>query len=215
MNRAHVSVHCICLAAQLQKQTVPDVRADHTGPDSDEDDWPHIVDKGRGMMASAVDSIVQYWTSCLVWIAVVFFLFLCSRWSLQAHLHMLGMLWFMFFDINQLSLPTLFYSIHVSVSIFMALSTVFHSINPPDNSLLSHSILSLLFLPYWFCQLYILMKVFSCPDIIFCGWYCFCAFLLYTFLKSGIDRSMEWSTIPACPSPMCFFNRGYTKGTDS
>ena len=103
----------------------------------------------------------------------------------------------------------------MSVSVFMALSTAFHSMNPPDNSLLSHSILSLLFLPYWFCQLYILMKVFSCPDIIFCGWYCFCAFLLYTFLKSGIDRSMEWSTIPACPSPMCFFNRGYTKGTDS
>ena len=180
MNRAHVSVHCICLAAQLQKQAVPDVWADHTGPHSDEDDWPHIVDKGRGMMASAFDSIAQYWTSCLVWIAV-FFLLLCSWWSLRAHLHMLGMLWFMFFDINQLSLPTLFYSIHVSVSIFMALSTVFHSINPPDNSLLSHSILSLLFLPYWPCQLYILMKVFSCPDIIFCGCYCFCAFLLYTF----------------------------------
>ena len=25
------------------------------------------------------------------------------------------------------------------------------------------------------------------------------------FLKSGIDKSMEWSTIPACPSLMCFF----------
>ena len=33
--------------------------------------------------------------------------------------------------------------------------------------------------------------------------------------KSVIDKSTEWSTIPACPSPMCFFNRGDTEGTDS
>ena len=37
----------------------------------------------------------------------------------------------------------------------------------------------------------------------------------YTFLKSGIDNSTEWSTIPACPSLMYFFNRGDTEGTDS
>ena len=37
----------------------------------------------------------------------------------------------------------------------------------------------------------------------------------YTFLKSGIDNSTEWSTIPACPSLMCFFNRGDTEGTNS
>ena len=35
------------------------------------------------------------------------------------------------------------------------------------------------------------------------------------FLKSGIDKSTEWSTIPACASLMCFFNRGDTKGTNS
>ena len=40
-------------------------------------------------------------------------------------------------------------------------------------------------------------------------------FLFYTFLKSGIDKSTEWSTIPACPSLMCFFNRGDTEGTKS
>ena len=40
-------------------------------------------------------------------------------------------------DINQPSLPTPFYSVLVSVSVFMALSTVFHSINSPDNSSLS------------------------------------------------------------------------------
>ena len=33
------------------------------------------------------------------------------------------------------------------------------------------------------------------------------------FFKSGIDKSTEWSTIPACPSLMCFFNRGDTEGT--
>ena len=39
---------------------------------------------------------------------------------------------------------------------------------------------------------------------------------LYTFFfKSGIDKSTEWSTIPACPSLMCFFNRGDTEGTNS
>ena len=44
------------------------------------------------------------------------------------------------FDINQPSLPTPFYSALVSVSVFMALSTVFHSINSPDNSPLSRPI---------------------------------------------------------------------------
>ena len=42
------------------------------------------------------------------------------------------------FDINQPSLPTPFYSVLVSVSVFMALSTVFHSMNSP----LSHSCFS-------------------------------------------------------------------------
>ena len=53
------------------------------------------------------------------------------------------------FDMNQPSLPTPFYSVLVSVSVFMAISTVFHSINSPDNSLLSHSVHPVLFLPYW------------------------------------------------------------------
>ena len=37
----------------------------------------------------------------------------------------------------------------------MALSTVFHSINSPDNSSLSHSVLPVLVLLYWSLQLYI------------------------------------------------------------
>ena len=45
------------------------------------------------------------------------------------------------FDIKQLSLPTPVYSALVSISVFMALSPVFHSINSPNNSPLSHSVL--------------------------------------------------------------------------
>ena len=47
--------------------------------------------------------------------------------------------------------------------------------------------------------------------------YCFCPFLFlyFFFSESGIDKSTEWSTIPACPSLMCFFNRGDTEGTNS
>ena len=41
---------------------------------------------------------------------------------------------------NQPSLPTPFYSALVSISAFKALLTVFHSINSPDNSPLSHSL---------------------------------------------------------------------------
>ena len=51
-------------------------------------------------------------------------------------------------DINQPSWPTPFYSVLVSVSVFTALSTVFRSINSPDNSPLSYSVLPVLFLPY-------------------------------------------------------------------
>ena len=46
------------------------------------------------------------------------------------------------FDINLPSLPRPFYSLLVSISVVMAPSTVFHSINSPDNSPLSLSVLS-------------------------------------------------------------------------
>ena len=58
------------------------------------------------------------------------------------------------FEINQPSLPAPFHPDLVSVSVLMALLTVFHSINSPDNALLSHSVLPDLFLPYWSFQLY-------------------------------------------------------------
>ena len=50
-----------------------------------------------------------------------------------AHHHVVPTLQFMS-DINRPSLPTSFYSVLVSISVFEALSTVFHSINSPDNS---------------------------------------------------------------------------------
>ena len=49
------------------------------------------------------------------------------------------------FDINQLRLPTPFYSVLVSISVFMALSNVFQSINSAGNFQLSHSVLPVLF----------------------------------------------------------------------
>ena len=54
-------------------------------------------------------------------------------------------------------LPAPFYSVLVSVSVFMAISTVFHSINSPDNSTLSYSILLVLILligPFIYVSLY-------------------------------------------------------------
>ena len=69
------------------------------------------------------------------------------------------------FDINQPSLPTLFYSVLVSISVFMALSTAFHSINPPDNSPLSHSVLPVLILVLLvIITRYLFMKVSLSPD---------------------------------------------------
>ena len=64
------------------------------------------------------------------------------------------------------------------------------------------------------CHMMLVFAVMHLYDI-FLFFYCFCPFLFYTFLKSGIDKLMEWSTIPACPSFMCFFNRGDTEGTNS
>ena len=71
-----------------------------------------------------------------------------------AHLHVVGMLQFMS-DMNQPSLPTPLYSVLVSVSVFMALSTAFHFINSLDNSPFYDSVLPVLSLTYWSFQLYV------------------------------------------------------------
>ena len=80
-------------------------------------------------------TVLKLWLFSLLPMRGFFFL---SFLSPRVHLHVVGMLQFMS-DINHPSLPTPFYSVLVSISVFMALSTVFHSINSPDNSPLSHS----------------------------------------------------------------------------
>ena len=100
-------------------------------------------------------------------LCVCLYLFLClslylfvsvspslSLTSRRAHLHVVGMLRFMT-NINQPSVPTPFSSVLVSISVFMALSTVFHSIYSPEKSLFSHSILLVLSLPHRSFQLYV------------------------------------------------------------
>ena len=76
--------------------------------------------------------------------------------SPRAKLHMVGMLLAVYvFDINQPNLPPPSYSVLVSISVFVVLSTVLYPINSPYNSPLSHSVLPVLFLPYWAFQPYI------------------------------------------------------------
>ena len=94
------------------------------------------------------------------------------------------------FDINQPSLPTPFYSVLVSISLFMVLSTVFHSINSPDNSPLSHSVLPVLFLPNWSFQLYISLYE-SLPQ----PWY---NPLWLTGLKAQVTNSFILESIQGC-----------------
>ena len=73
-------------------------------------------------------------------------------------------------DINQPSLPTPFYSVLVSSSVFTAFSTAFYSINSPNNSPISHSLLQSLILPYWSFQQYVsLLKSSSALNIIHSG----------------------------------------------
>ena len=69
-------------------------------------------------------------------------------------------------DINQPSLPTHFYSVLVSVFVVMAVSTVFQSINSPDNAPLSGSVLSVLLV---LSTIYLFIKVSFSPDIISSG----------------------------------------------
>ena len=62
-------------------------------------------------------------------------------------------------------------SVLVSVSVFMALSTIFHSINSPHNCPLSHSVLlSLISALLILSTLYLFMKTSLSTDVILCGW---------------------------------------------
>ena len=74
------------------------------------------------------------------------------------------------FDINQLSLPTPFYSVLVSVSVFMALSTVLHSIYSPDNSPLSRPVLfGLISALLVLSSVDLFTEVSFSPGVILCG----------------------------------------------
>ena len=57
-------------------------------------------------------------------------------------------------DMNQPSLPIPFYSVPASVSVFRALSSLFHSMHFPDNSPFSHSVVLVLSLPCRYFRLY-------------------------------------------------------------
>ena len=93
----------------------------------------------------------------------------CVR-SSPLRVHVVGMLRLMS-DINQPSLPTPFCSVLVSISVFTTISTVFRSINSPDNSPLSHSFLPVLNLALLaLCTKYFCMKVSFSRDIIPSGW---------------------------------------------
>ena len=85
------------------------------------------------------------------------------RSSPRTQFHVLGTLRFM-------SLTAPFYSVLVFISVFMALSTIFHCINPPDNSLPSHPVLSSLISALLVLStIHLFMKVFLSPDIILGG----------------------------------------------
>ena len=65
-------------------------------------------------------------------------------------------------DLHQPSSSTPFYSDLVLIFVFMALSTVFHSINPPDQSLLlSPAVLPVFILPYRSFQIYTSLRKFA------------------------------------------------------
>ena len=73
-------------------------------------------------------------------------------------------------DIKPIELAHSFYSVLVSVSVFKALSTVFHSINSANNSQLSNSVFLVLFVPFWVLStVYLVTQVSLGPDITLCG----------------------------------------------
>ena len=67
------------------------------------------------------------------------------------------------FDIKQPSSPTPFYSVFVSISVSMALSTVVHSNNSPDFLLCSSGLIFALMVH---STIYLFMRVSFSPDVI-------------------------------------------------
>ena len=85
--------------------------------------------------------------------------------SLRAHLHVVGMSRFMFFDINQPSLPIPFHSVLVPISVYGPFNCIsFHKLSAfsPCSSGLISAFLVL-------STIYLCMNVSFRPDIILCG----------------------------------------------
>ena len=74
------------------------------------------------------------------------------------------------FDINQASLSTPVHCILVSISVFMALSTVFHSIISPDNSVFSFCSSGLISASLVLSTMHLFTKVSFSPNIFLYGW---------------------------------------------
>ena len=74
----------------------------------------------------SIDMVVCGWSEKCLWSSK--HMGFTGTGSPRAHLHVVGMLRLNVFDINQPSLPTPFYSVLECVSVFMDLSSVFHSI---------------------------------------------------------------------------------------
>ena len=94
-------------------------------------------------------------------------------------------------DMNQLSLPTAFYSGLVSVS--MALSIILHFINSPNNSPLSHCSSSLISALLVLSTIYLFIKVSLRPDIILCSWLGLKHQLITCFLQTVTNWSIAFS----------------------
>ena len=113
--------------------------------------------------------------SAVIWVGTcVVMLSSFGHWfwakSLRAHLHVDGMWQFMLLTKTSQACPLLFILFWCLFLSLWPFNCVFHSINSPYNSLLSHSVLPVLCLPYWSFQLYISVKGSFSPDIILCGW---------------------------------------------
>ena len=126
--------------------------------------------------------------------------------SPRAHLLVVGMIRFMS-DINQPNLPAPFYSVVVSVSVFMALSTVFLFINSSDNSSLSLFFLSYFYLIGPFNYFFVLSVFFS-PDVTLCGWLGLKhqLTLLVSQGSGPVQQAMAWIFDISCQSPCHYCN---------
>ena len=96
-------------------------------------------------------------------------------------------------DINQPSLPTPFYSFLASISVFMALPTVFHSINSPHYSVVVFSVLQ-----FYLCLISPFNYISLCESLPQ-PWY---NPLWLTGLKASTNQlTLSLSLFPCCISP--------------